>query len=528
MLLYFGIIVFAVMGLAAVVIDMGAALLSQRQMQTAADSAALVGLRFRDDVPVAWRTNPPAVVVNQCGSPPAYAPGNTDWQQWCDCARRVAASQNVSVTFDDDLNLNDGDVRQFGAGPIIDFSGGFGDPSLAASQLMTLPSPPVYKPRLQANLSNAQAGDLVAGSYQTVVGSEAADYSRSDFTPAAPGPDAAAPAFLARLRRTNNASGLDDTPGTSSSGPTVPLLFGRGSLLARSSTNPDQVTVQSGVTVRATGITDSRPALVVGPAYPDNLPVGSNTPPIAGATPFALTVSQWNAVVGSSAMVTFLVDALGNLAGSAGGGQLTAVTTLDADSGNALTVDAWPGFPATPFTILIDREIMQVTAATGASGSTVQWQVTRALGGTTQVTHSATAPVVLHQTRVVGEAVAAQTLSPPPPVPLLASLAVQQPQLAGSPQPPIVAYVPLYEVINGVARVIGYGYVQWSAAVLTGGPNTGQTQISLIPYAGMVASENAAGKLVVPLADPADAAALLTANRQDAQTPLFAPVLVNY
>lgn len=527
-LLYFGMFVFALMGLAALILDMGAVLLTQREMQTAADSAALVGLRLRDDVPAPWRTSPPTVVINQCGNPPAYAPADPNWQQWCDCARRVAASQAVSLTFDDDLDLADGDPRNFGAGPIIDFSGGAGDPSLAASQLMTIPATPVYKPRLQANLSNAQAGDLVAGSFQTTMGSEAADYARTDFTPANQGAAASAPSFLARLRRTNNTCGLDDTPGSSSSGPTVPLLFGRGSLLRRTSSNPNEVTVQSGVTVRGTGVADSRAAMVVGPAYPDNLPAGSGAPPIAGAAPFALQVSQWNAMVGSTATVSFLLDSLGNLGGSSGGGQLTGVTTLDSDSGSSLTVDAWPGFPAPPFTILVDREVIQVTAATAASGSTVQWQVLRGLAGTTEVQHGAQAPVVLHQTRVLGEPVALQTVSPTPPLPLLASLAVLQPQLNTSPQPPIVAYVPLYETIGTTLRVVGYGYIRWSAAVLASGPNAGQTQISVIAYGGMVASENASAKLVVPLTDPADAAALFSANRQDAQTPLLAPVLVNY
>ena len=39
---------FGLMGLAALVIDMGFARLAQRQMQTAVDSAALEGLRWRD------------------------------------------------------------------------------------------------------------------------------------------------------------------------------------------------------------------------------------------------------------------------------------------------------------------------------------------------------------------------------------------------------------------------------------------------------------------------------------------------
>ena len=47
-LVLFVMIFFGLMGLAALVIDMGFARLAQRQMQTAVDSAALEGLRWRD------------------------------------------------------------------------------------------------------------------------------------------------------------------------------------------------------------------------------------------------------------------------------------------------------------------------------------------------------------------------------------------------------------------------------------------------------------------------------------------------
>ena len=46
-LVLFVMIFFGLMGLAALVIDMGFARLAQRQMQTAVDSAALEGLRWR-------------------------------------------------------------------------------------------------------------------------------------------------------------------------------------------------------------------------------------------------------------------------------------------------------------------------------------------------------------------------------------------------------------------------------------------------------------------------------------------------
>ena len=55
------------------------------------------------------------------------------------------------------------------------------------------------------------------------------------------------------MRRTNNTSGLDQEPGVSSGGPTLPVLFGRGSLMARSGSS-GQLSVASGITVRATAI----------------------------------------------------------------------------------------------------------------------------------------------------------------------------------------------------------------------------------------------------------------------------------
>ena len=47
-LVLFVMMFFGLMGLAALVIDMGFARLAQRQMQTAVDSAALEGLRWQD------------------------------------------------------------------------------------------------------------------------------------------------------------------------------------------------------------------------------------------------------------------------------------------------------------------------------------------------------------------------------------------------------------------------------------------------------------------------------------------------
>ena len=107
--------------MAALVIDLGFARLAQRQMQTAADAAALEGLRGE---------------------------GITPYED-----RQAAAEQLIAWTFDDDLDVAGGDDGiagnggAFGAGPIVRFSGGAGTPSLNASQLMTVdPDNTAYKP----------------------------------------------------------------------------------------------------------------------------------------------------------------------------------------------------------------------------------------------------------------------------------------------------------------------------------------------------------------------------------------------
>jgi len=96
---------------------------------------------------------------------------------------------------------------QFGAGPMVEFSGGAGDPSLLASQLMTIPS--------------------VGGPKN---------------------------AFLVRIRRTGESS----DGGTS--GPTLPYLFGRGSLINRQ-------LIGEGIKVRATAIAKASPVYSAGKTF---------------------------------------------------------------------------------------------------------------------------------------------------------------------------------------------------------------------------------------------------------------------
>src|SRR5207237_332938 len=148
--------------------------LTQVQMQNAADTAALEGLR-RD--------------------PSTGQPG------------RAAARDLVARVFDDDLDPTNGDPdRQFGAGPIVNLTAGVGD--LHGLQTLSVPDTHVYKPDLQFNEENLPHGDMVRGTFVysgDPAPSEDAAYSRNDFTPSDTGS-----AFLVRMRRSNE---LQDLPG---------------------------------------------------------------------------------------------------------------------------------------------------------------------------------------------------------------------------------------------------------------------------------------------------------------------------
>ena len=97
--------------------------------------------------------------------------------------------------------------------------------------------------------------------------------------------------------------------GISSGGPTLPLLFGRGSMMARSGTG-SQLSVTTGITVRATAIAAAGDGITfsgtsgtysagraksAGPPYqgPD---ASGNAVNIPGTTPFSITASAWSSM----------------------------------------------------------------------------------------------------------------------------------------------------------------------------------------------------------------------------------------
>src|SRR5262249_33935224 len=152
-----------------------------------------------------------------------------------------------------------------------------------ALQTMSAPDVHVYKPDLQINQQNLVHGDMVSGRFcytidpaaseglayadpETIVCTEPqhapGSYARNDFNPnltapqppiplsAAPPADAPPPdpwpipssgslngvddsAFLVRLRRSNEIQGDGGIePDVASSGPSLPLVFGRGTTIA--------------------------------------------------------------------------------------------------------------------------------------------------------------------------------------------------------------------------------------------------------------------------------------------------------
>ena len=87
MLVQVALIVFGLCGTLALVVDVGLMRLTQAQLQTAADSAAVEGLRKRD------------ITIQNAAGQTVLDPYASD------CLRRAAANRMVRWTFDDDFDV---------------------------------------------------------------------------------------------------------------------------------------------------------------------------------------------------------------------------------------------------------------------------------------------------------------------------------------------------------------------------------------------------------------------------------------
>lgn len=606
-LIMFALLAFAMMGLAALVIDMGIARLTQQQMQSAVDSAALDGLRWRDQVAdsllIANTGIQQQLMAAGYSSPPStpYAANDSSWQTWLMGARslvqgnatvreqirRQLASDAVALAFDDNLDPTDGDLFQYGAGPIVRLTGGIGDPSLAGSQLMSLaaaPSARVYKPvrsdgtpGLELNSDDAAEGDMVQGTFginsafetnnSGSLSDEVGDYERRDFTPGSGG--ATSDSYLVRMRRTNDFLGLDNVPGVSSSGPSLPFLFGRGSLMTKDSDpllNPQGYSPRrDGMSVRATAIASVGSAplsstgptarvgnvLVAGPTFPaGTFGNGGLSGAVTGTVPFAVNSSNWPVTSG-----IYNVDTSGNLVLNGGSGTVVAVLIgvtslvdeLD-ESGTTVHVTVAEGFPNPshgPFTVLVDQELILVTAAMTLSDGSVTWTVERGAWHSQRQTHSSGNPIVASSTTGIGDAVILphsgsavylrQAGSRPTSLGNLASLQAH-PATPAIPTSAAFGYVPI--VCSGstadpaYGRIIGFGLIQWQVTQWT---SVSGYQIQLTrPTINTVAPENATATLSRPFSvdvlQASNSAAIVRSlmnNNLMMNSPLITPVLVN-
>ena len=199
-------ILFGILGFAALVIDIGFARLTARQMKQATDIAALEGLRVTDV---------------DAASPETFAGRDAATET----GRRQVAADIVTVLFDDDFDTAT-DVRNFGAGPQVNLTGGIPlNDEFNASALLSLPDPPVYKPNLQLNAANEPDGDIVTQDESLTV----------------------------RLRRDSTAVRANEV----SNGGPIPFLFGRGTLMSSGRK-------ASGVALEVTSTAETQPVVRVG------------------------------------------------------------------------------------------------------------------------------------------------------------------------------------------------------------------------------------------------------------------------
>ena len=239
-LVFVAMLLFGLLGLAALVIDIGFGRLTQRQMKQATDTSALAALQNSDVLPT---------------TPETYSGRTSDTE----LGRRQSAANMVTVLFDDDFD-DTSDTRNFGAGPQVNLTGSIAlQDGFSASQLLTLPAETAYKPNLELNTGNDQTGDVVTAATEVAV----------------------------RLHRDN--TGID--AGVKSNGGPVPYLFGRGSLAS-------SATKAAGMQFAVRSVAETRPVVRIGEQQTVN---GITIP---GGIPFGISRTVWESLPANVATAT--------------------------------------------------------------------------------------------------------------------------------------------------------------------------------------------------------------------------------
>ena len=442
---------FGLMGLAALVIDMGFARLAQRQMQTAVDSAALEGLRWR-----CAATRFSAGVAAGCGFPnpsdelwhvqSRYCPSLGCKQRGCQPVHRLRGPEYRGNGV---LRRRAGrDVQRWDRSP----SGHGCVPGDAAGDSAGLPANRAdgITAGLELNTGNAPEGDMVAG---TCSQNLAYDQQSPRPRPTRTITITAATSRLTSLpaRRptrlfwsvcgaltlsgstSNNTSSLDLEPDISSSGLTLPLLFGRGSMMARSG-GIGQLSVSSGITVRATAI-----------AAAGTVTGLSQTPYEVGR---ALTVGRPNAAYSVPGSLSATMIPTGGTSS-----QLYYVVVY---------LSQWKSFSATSRTTLVVGADLMLTEGTTTCGYVADGSA---------VDPNDVSSVYPNGRPFLGPAAMVGDQANIPAAVVVPGSLVNE--LASELSPTGIAYVPIIDDTGGSAsnplfdRVVGFGYV--SGLQLNGG-----------------------------------------------------------
>lgn len=445
-LVVMAVLIFALFGVAAMVIDLGIFRLTRVQMNSATESAALEGLRYKDTQ--------------------------------SDFVRRVRASQLVVRIFDINQDISPGNFEaSIGAGPVTALANGTGDLNVNAALQSGVSDPAdpanasgpsegrLWKRRKEVlgnpiwlelnNADNDFYGDLVSGDYDENAAHvdylPGDPYRRPDFN-ATPNGDA----FLARMRRTRaGVTPRDREDGVSSSGPPIPYLFATASTVQ---TGPSGFNPRTqGMTVRATAIAQERRTMQAGP-----LGYSDSDGTIEGVAAISLSRAFWNGLgTNGSDTISFLPS--GQINGAGAGPNIghcyrsTFLAGAITPGATSLVVFMNAGFPVTdtPFVVRVGAEQIRVT---GVAATT--WTIQRGYDGTTPASHPAAERVTLSAPSWVG-------------LPLIPNESAVAPPLGSLDGSAGVFLVPLYNQVTfgafpPIDVVVGFGRVRIAAGVVPG------------------------------------------------------------